>query len=456
MWAVSFDDIKGHPYAESIEYLADTGVVKGYGDGIFGPDKGVTRAEMAKIVLKWLLSDEELGNEGNCFDDVSEQRFSRYICFAKQNDIVKWYPDNSFKPNQWVTMAEGFKIALEAYEEPVEQARDGKRYTPYIEYVHDQGLFSKHGLQPNQKMTRAQMSYLTHQLALNKTGEVLFSSASVAFDNEEIVRIASDDENASELSHGCEAPSLPSIAPTSTEVRGIQRSFISSIGDKVKAGEPTKLIIAFHGRTSPNAEVRKYYGLEKAWDEDAIILYPAGLPEAGPSRNRRATGDPSDEMRGFEFFDAMVEDISHQYCIDKDEIYVVGHSLGAWFTHSLACARGDVIRATGSVWWSTTANECTWTTASLIMHNPNDRLASFSGWVTARDQLLEQNSCWSETSPVWPPKGNCVEYTNCAEWAPVVWCPHSEDYLAWNGAYYPHTWPSFAGEMIWEFFQEYE
>ena|GEM_PF-4604914 len=52
MWAVSFDDIKGHPYAESIEYLADTGVVKGYGDGIFGPDKGVTRAEMAKIVLK--------------------------------------------------------------------------------------------------------------------------------------------------------------------------------------------------------------------------------------------------------------------------------------------------------------------------------------------------------------------------------------------------------------------
>ena len=55
----------------------------------------------------------------------------------------------------------------------------------------------------------------------------------------------------------------------------MKRSFITSVGDKVSPNEPTKLIIAFHGRTSPNSEVRKYYGIEKARDEDAIILYPA-------------------------------------------------------------------------------------------------------------------------------------------------------------------------------------
>jgi polyhydroxybutyrate depolymerase len=72
---------------------------------------------------------------------------------------------------------------------------------------------------------------------------------------------------------------MPSRAPTSTIVRGQQRNFITSIGKNVDQDTPTKLIIAFHGRTSPNTEVRQYYGLEKAWDEDAIILYPAGLPE---------------------------------------------------------------------------------------------------------------------------------------------------------------------------------
>ena len=249
---------------------------------------------------------------------------------------------------------------------------------------------------------------------------------------------------------------MPATAPTTTTVRGVERSFISAVWEQVRHDTPTKLIVAFHGRTSPNTQVRQYYDLEKAWDEDAIILYPAGLPEAWPSRNRRAPGDANDELRGFEFFDAMLQDISELYCVDMDQVYVVGHSLWAWFTNSLACARGDVIRATGSVWGSTTANDCTWTTAAIIMHNPSDRLASFSGWIAARDQLLEQNMCWSETRAVWPANWNCVEYTECAEWAQVIRCPHTEDYTTWNKSYYPHTWPSFAAEMMWNFFEEHE
>ena len=76
-----------------------------------------------------------------------------------------------------------------------------------------------------------------------------------------------------------------------------------------------------------------------------------------------------------------------------DEIYVVGHSLGAWFTNSLACARGNVIRAIGSVGGGTTINDCSGPTAAIIMHNPKDRLSSFGEGLRARDQLLKQNHC---------------------------------------------------------------
>jgi len=48
-------------------------------------------------------------------------------------------------------------------------------------------------------------------------------------------------------------------------------------------------------------------------------------------------------------FDQLLEEFEDKYCINKDQIFVVGHSLGAWFTNSLSCARGDVIRAIGSV-----------------------------------------------------------------------------------------------------------
>lgn len=129
----------------------------------------------------------------------------------------------------------------------------------------------------------------------------------------------------------------------------------------------------------------------------------------------------------------------------------MGHSLGAWFTNSLSCARGDVIRGIGSVGGGTTIGTCNGPVAAMIMQHPNDNLSSYAAGVTARDQMLRQNSCGQATVPVGPEGGNCVEYIDCQTDAPVIWCPHS-DSLNEQGNYYPHTWPDFAGKTIWEFF----
>ena len=80
----------------------------------------------------------------------------------------------------------------------------------------------------------------------------------------------------------------------------------------------------------------------------------------------------------------------------------MGHSLGAWFTNSLSCARGDVIRAIGSVGGGTTINDCSGPVAAMIMHHPDDNLASFPSGIIARDQMLAQNSCGPETIPTGP------------------------------------------------------
>ncbi len=432
-----FPDIEDHKYRASIENLQERWIIKGYPDGTFGPEKEVTRAEMLKIVLKNIVENTDDQELTDCFPDVANERFAPYVCFAKQEGIVWWYPDGSFKPSKKVTIAEWFKIALETFTQSVKEWSGKNRFVPYLNYVHKWNLFSRYDLDPNEPMTRAQLSFLVDQLLLEQEGELSF------------------EERIENLSVWCDESSLPPQPPTNVQVRDVQRSFISAVWDKVRAQRPTKLIVAFHGRTSPNTQVRQYYDLEKVRDEDVIIIYPAGLPEAWPSRNRRATNDPSDELRWFEFFDEILEEIWKEYCVDLDQVYAVGHSLWAWFANSLACARGDVVRAIGTVGWSTTANECTWSTAALIMHNPNDRLAAFSWWVVARDQLLDQNECGPETKAVGPAQGNCVEYINCSAWDPVIWCPHTQDYTTRNRSYYPHTWPDFAGEMIREFFEEH-
>lgn len=158
-------------------------------------------------------------------------------------------------------------------------------------------------------------------------------------------------------------------------------------------------------------------------------------------------------MRDFALFDAIVAQFSDNYCIDLDEVYVVGHSLGAWFTNTLACARGEVIRGIGSVGGSITKNNCAGPVASMIMHNPKDNLAGFGGGLAARDHLLLANGCGPRTVAYeGPSDSNCVEYIDCMEGAPVVWCEHSQD-EDHRDVFYPHVRPTFAGNMIWEFWE---
>ena len=428
--AESFTDINNHKYYDSIVFLSNRGVVSGYGDGKFWPDNTITRAELLKIVLE--ASTGDVGTRTNCFPDIKNTRAAKYVCYAELMHIINGYADGTFKPNQTITISESLKVALNAFDIPLWYPGAGERYEPYFNFVHNNNIFSKYSLRANVPMTRWMMAYLVHQLILEKEWKMTFTNQ----------------RNVNSAGCGLNPPSIP---PTESVVNGLTRHYITDIGRNYNKSLPTKLIIAFHGRTNPNTMVRSYYGIGKASQWNAIIVYPAGLPEEGPSRSRSSPGDKSYNLRDFALFDTIVEEFSQKYCINKDEIFVVWHSLGAWFTNSLACARGDVIRAIGSVGGWTTINTCSWPTAAIIMHHPEDALASFESGLTARNQLIKQNSCGPETIDLpGPADAHCVQYTNCQSDAPVIWCPHTDSYE--RSTYYTHTRPDFAGQMIWDFF----
>ena len=84
---------------------------------------------------------------------------------------------------------------------------------------------------------------------------------------------------------GC-GKSQPLTPPSAVMVNGVERHFITSVGRSYSSSKPAKLVFAFHGRTSDNASLG-YYGIEGASDGNVITVYPAGLPEEGPQRNRR-------------------------------------------------------------------------------------------------------------------------------------------------------------------------
>jgi polyhydroxybutyrate depolymerase len=261
------------------------------------------------------------------------------------------------------------------------------------------------------------------------------------------------------LSAWCAHPSVgcgeaPPSEPLSTlEVDGRTRELITVVPEAYEPLQPHRLIVAFHGRTTPNTQVRRYFGLERAASVPTIFVYPAALVAADGKFSWYERGDGGDRLRDYALFDALLEHLAASYCLDLDQVFVVGHSLGASFANSLACARGSVIRGVGSVAGRRWDADCSGPAAAMIMHNPKDDLVPVARGLQARDGALAQNGLAPPSRPCEPAALSCECYGAPNAANPVVWCPHTED-TDRSGRFYPHLWPAEAGAVMTTFFDE--
>jgi polyhydroxybutyrate depolymerase len=231
-------------------------------------------------------------------------------------------------------------------------------------------------------------------------------------------------------------------------VSGLERPFISYIPSDYDANKFYPLVVAFHGRTNSNAQVREYFGLEAAMPE-SIILYPSGL-RSGNSYTWANQGDNGNDLRDYALFDELLRVMSYYYCVDTNKIFVVGHSLGAYFANSVACARAGIVKAVASLAGGIQTSVCRGAVAALLMHNPNDNLVAISEGERAFTTFMSGggSSQGASTSGVLA-SFNCTWYSGVS---PVVWCPHTFS-TRYDGSYYPHTWPDATAQAIAYFFQ---
>jgi len=55
--AADFKDTKGNTHEEAINALSDSGIIKGYSDGTFLPNKTLSRSDVVKMMGKWLVTE---------------------------------------------------------------------------------------------------------------------------------------------------------------------------------------------------------------------------------------------------------------------------------------------------------------------------------------------------------------------------------------------------------------
>jgi len=111
--AVFTDVPTNHENYEAIEYVQEKGIMTGYDDGSFKPDKKINRAEFITAIVKARYPGRWWGY--NCFIDVTWQWYSSYICFAQRLGIVDGYNDGTFQPDRIVSFAEAAKMLVKIY-----------------------------------------------------------------------------------------------------------------------------------------------------------------------------------------------------------------------------------------------------------------------------------------------------------------------------------------------------
>ncbi|GKS13973.1 hypothetical protein YDYSY3_49730 [Paenibacillus chitinolyticus] len=101
----TFSDIKGHWAESNIMMLANKLVVDGVTNTTFQPDRSVTRAEFAAMLVR-SLGIQNTGGSSTFKDVASNQWYADVVATAAKLKLVDGYEDGTFRPNNQITREE--------------------------------------------------------------------------------------------------------------------------------------------------------------------------------------------------------------------------------------------------------------------------------------------------------------------------------------------------------------
>ncbi|MDR1616451.1 MAG: InlB B-repeat-containing protein [Syntrophomonadaceae bacterium] len=109
--ANAFPDVLADDWFNTeVSTLSEIGIVTGYPDGTFRPDAQITRAELASVAVRFAAIMRETGSIKVEFTDILGHWAEASIGEAARIGWVEGYPDNSFKPENFITRAEFVSI----------------------------------------------------------------------------------------------------------------------------------------------------------------------------------------------------------------------------------------------------------------------------------------------------------------------------------------------------------
>ena len=105
-----FNDIKGSWAEKYIISAYDAKLMQGYGDKVFGPDRQITRAQMA--VVLWNSEGQQKPSKVSAFTDLKADWYKDAVSWAAEKGYVKGVGHNKFNPDGTLTREQLAQILM--------------------------------------------------------------------------------------------------------------------------------------------------------------------------------------------------------------------------------------------------------------------------------------------------------------------------------------------------------
>lgn len=141
--AANFYDIKGTKYEGVVDRVAKLGIINGVSEKAFAPNKSITRAELAKMIVytKGLQKYADTSDIKSNFKDTKGHWAEKYIATASDLELLKGYSDGTFKPDKEVSYAEVVAIILRGLGYAnIDETSGTTWYAGYIKRMFEIGL----------------------------------------------------------------------------------------------------------------------------------------------------------------------------------------------------------------------------------------------------------------------------------------------------------------------------
>jgi polyhydroxybutyrate depolymerase len=276
--------------------------------------------------------------------------------------------------------------------------------------------------------------------------------------------------DAAPASRGCGTLEPTGDATWNLTFGGLGRSFHVHVPASY-AGQPTPLVLDFHGYTSNGDQEVLLTGMNAKADAAGFIaVHPDGTGSptgwnAGACCGSAATTGVDDVG----FVRAMLTELESRLCVDQRRVFATGMSNGGFLSHRLGCELADRIAAIAPVAGVMGVEACTPARAIPVLdfHGTADMIVPYAGnpamgFKSVADTMAgwaERDGCGATPERSFMMADmHCETYPGCRQGAEVTLCTVEGGGHTWPGGLPIPTGvtsPVKATDLMWTFFSRH-